>query len=175
MTSGRPDSHGPRGYLRVDPEPVWHRLGIGRIKRSKRRNRRTRCRTRYAAIIRVIRISGLSGLSETPRSSGAPEPLCDMCGEPLTAPEGLLSAAYAQNATSQQTCAGPSSTNASANWTNQLHGDRLCLPPPRGGGRRIERRAAHCFARPRPRLPARTVPQVPRVPVVAADAFVCLV
>jgi hypothetical protein len=31
ITSQRPGGRGPRGYLRVQFEPVWHRLGIGRI------------------------------------------------------------------------------------------------------------------------------------------------
>ena len=31
LTSRRPDSNGPRGFLRVQLEPVWHRLGIARI------------------------------------------------------------------------------------------------------------------------------------------------
>ena len=30
VTSSRPGGSGPRGYLRVPLEPVWHRLGIGR-------------------------------------------------------------------------------------------------------------------------------------------------
>jgi 5S rRNA maturation endonuclease (ribonuclease M5) len=30
VTSGRPDTHGPRGYARSALEPVWRRLGIGR-------------------------------------------------------------------------------------------------------------------------------------------------
>jgi hypothetical protein len=32
VTSSRPDTHGPRGYLRSTLAPVWRRLGIGRNK-----------------------------------------------------------------------------------------------------------------------------------------------
>jgi hypothetical protein len=31
ITSQRPGGRGPRGYLRTQFDPVWHRLGIGRI------------------------------------------------------------------------------------------------------------------------------------------------
>lgn len=62
MSSNRPGGRGPRGYLRMNLEPVWHHLGIGPIQ------------------------TGASGYTG---ETGYDDGRCNRCDKPLTAPESI--------------------------------------------------------------------------------------
>jgi hypothetical protein len=70
VTSSRPGGKGPRGYLRATLEPVWHRLGIGRIQPGTP-GYPGEPGAEQPPITGLTDLTGSTGLSETPIRPGA--------------------------------------------------------------------------------------------------------
>ena len=65
VTSTRPGGRGPRGYLRSTLEPVWHRLGIGRMQPGAP-GEPGEPGAKQPPITGLTDLTGSTGLGETP-------------------------------------------------------------------------------------------------------------
>jgi hypothetical protein len=81
VTSSRPHTQGPRGYLRKTLESAWHQLGIGRMNPDNPADP-ANPDTEWPQISGLSEKSGLSGLEETPTPPGGAtrQPFCPGCG-----------------------------------------------------------------------------------------------
>ena len=80
VTSSRPDTHGPRGYLRSQLQPVWRRLGIAPPLQPGEPGKPGEPGAEQPSVSGLSGSANLSGFKQTPTDGYGQPAMCPGCG-----------------------------------------------------------------------------------------------